>query len=527
MSTPASTAQAAQDGLQTLKSLLDTGDIEQLAAQAEEMSRTYPDKPGPMRFLALALSRQQNHDEAKHALATARERGLPDASWLGTRMTLALNAKDWPEVTTTAELLAGQEGTEGASVLARLKDHYREPYCEALVETGQADTASRLIDGFTETADDMPWIARAKFRCVTALHDMDGVADACEAWVTRPGANPGDAMVLRLMGLQVPELERRAREIVTRLYHVDPTNPVVQRGLQALQLQPDGKGNLVRAARIARRDIKLASSNAEKLRIAFQAFAEGKSWDTERYTERLAEEFSDRDFRRPLIEDNPEKDVNQSEIGDNSRTALVFGTMGLPLTVLDAYFAVEGTTAIYVWDFRKTMALSGVQSLGSDFEETVQALRKLVSGIGGTHLTTYGTSGMALPALRYGVALNAQNVIGISAATTATEDFVRRASDTRGKLLTRRLYAMFDQSELCGKTALLTSSARPRVDLVFGAEAKVDIPHAEEVRNVENVHLHALPDCAQHPVTRELVLRGMLADTLAGRIEGHPGLIAG
>lgn len=179
--------------------------------------------------------------------------------------------------------------------------------------------------------------------------------------------------------------------------------------------------------------------------------------------------------------------------------ALVFTGLAdqamFPLPIFDRYLATLNLTAVYLRDHNRLLYNNGISSLASDFAGTVKSLHSLVSDLGTRRLITIGTSAGGYAAIRYGLALDAECIVGFSAPTNLTADFL--ADDGRGRAVARRLQTL--PADALDALPLIQARERPTpIHLVYGEDMREDRRHALHLEGASGVNLHPLPGVDIH-----------------------------
>lgn len=144
-----------------------------------------------------------------------------------------------------------------------------------------------------------------------------------------------------------------------------------------------------------------------------------------RYLENMAFVFRHlppavRTGRSPFVDDRS-SDV-QIVVTPGATTVIIAfcgGThqFGMPINLLDRWFAQLGSHVIYLRDRQKIGYTGGVAALGRDVETTAASLTRLVSDLGARRVVCIGHSVGATGALRYASAVGAERVLALSPIT--------------------------------------------------------------------------------------------------------------
>jgi len=160
---------------------------------------------------------------------------------------------------------------------------------------------------------------------------------------------------------------------------------------------------------------------------------------------------------------------------------------------------LENTHLIAIRDPQRCFALCGIPGLGATYAECVNNLRHLIDALGGPEIYVTGVSAGGYPALRYGLDLGAQGVLGFSAPTTLD------LADDPGADLSRypQLTALYrQQPDIPLDLARLYAGASPRpsVILLFSLSNDRDTWLADRMRPIEGIEADPVANEAGHRV---------------------------
>ena len=163
--------------------------------------------------------------------------------------------------------------------------------------------------------------------------------------------------------------------------------------------------------------------------------------------------------------------------------------------------------------------LKGVAPLGGDMAATAQGMVDLAAGLGAERILCFGTSAGGYAALRYGLMVGAERVIGFGALTLLTAERCRVRADGRAAGLGQRLVDEVE-AQLGDCRPMLEARDPPmQVDLYFGEKMPLDRFQAEHVDGVPGVRLHPLEGVGTHAVVSNLHNAGRLGDILKAFVE--------
>jgi hypothetical protein len=160
---------------------------------------------------------------------------------------------------------------------------------------------------------------------------------------------------------------------------------------------------------------------------------------------------------------------------------------------------LQNTHLIAIRDPQRCFALCGIPGLGETYAACVANLQRLIAALGGPEVFITGVSAGGYPALRYGLDLGAQGVLGFSAPTTLD------LADDPGADLSRypQLTALYrQQPDIPLDLARLyaATSPRPSAILLFSMSNDRDTWLADRMRGVEGVEADPVDNEAGHRV---------------------------
>jgi acyl carrier protein len=214
------------------------------------------------------------------------------------------------------------------------------------------------------------------------------------------------------------------------------------------------------------------------------------------------------DFARSvpvLFEDDTEKDV-QIVARDRAESALLLfcddgNNLGIPLAAAHLWFGRLNASLVYLRDFQHCYYVRGVSSLGTNYDETLLALRRIIASLGAKRILCCGCSAGVFGALTYGLDLQAETVLCLAGATNLSPAF-NALSPLEQKAST--LQAEFPDRELDLARRYAVASRRPQVRMVYGGCHWDDRSHAESMGSLAGVTLQSLENVDEHNVIVEL-----------------------
>ena len=196
---------------------------------------------------------------------------------------------------------------------------------------------------------------------------------------------------------------------------------------------------------------------------------------------------------RPLADDDLEKDVQFFAVPDATTALLIFtgGRNGfsMPIPVLDRYISTFPAAAIYLKDLNRFRFLAGIRSLGQDLDETVEALREMLSRHGIQRTRTIGNCLGGFAAVRYGIALGADRIVAFSAPTYAPDAPETRLTQLKSFARNRALNR-FGHEGLDLKGWLDRHGEGRQIDLFYDEDEALDRDYAQHVESCPGVRLH-------------------------------------
>lgn len=225
---------------------------------------------------------------------------------------------------------------------------------------------------------------------------------------------------------------------------------------------------------------------------------------------------------RPLADPHDPAEMVLSPRGRSNTVVLHFeGHPGSPVgvDVLDAFHSLRGETTAYLRDDQRLLFLQGIQSLADGFDATVAVLDDWLASVDCRNLICIGRAEGALGALLIGQALGADRIICFSATTTALAVQLQDMPDLRAPVLIRRLNDTLPPARLDVAQALTASEERPRIDLIYGAQNRIDRLHAERLKDLKGVTLYPIAGYSGHPSAQFALRRGFYDAILDDQME--------
>jgi tetratricopeptide (TPR) repeat protein len=426
--------------------------------------------------------------------AVAMQRGLDPESRLKLEIEIAKARNDWREVqSSTRSMIDG--GVYSAPVFLALAQSCwhlgdRDAADEAAIQAISLDPA--LSEAFVVRA----WVAtdrgdgEAALSCYRALAELN------------PGTVRWSLKVIQLLNRlgyvrdAVAELDR-----VRRRWPADPMMKVF------LQNYGPAAGNgSYASASVATAADALPGRIEEDELLTIERKAPG-----------LAE------WRRLLIAPDGERDVVIAAVRNADTAVLVFtgsnDAVSMPLPLFDRYLAKLNITAVYLKDFKRLRFLTGIESLGGDYESTLLALRKTLDRLEIKRICTLGNCDGGFAAIRYGIELGAARIVAFGAPTHSSDDSLTKIEQARN-FMKHRLAAKVPTAMMDLKPFLNSREHTSQLELFYEEEDARDSMQALHLAGLPGVRHHPQPGLSNHYLLRRIALKqedfaGFLGDLLA------------
>jgi hypothetical protein len=187
-----------------------------------------------------------------------------------------------------------------------------------------------------------------------------------------------------------------------------------------------------------------------------------------------------------------------------ARSVLItFGGNAGYLILPPAVQQLPHTHIIAIRDPKRCFGLCGVAGLGETYEVCRSNLRRLIVALGGAEIHCLGVSAGGYAALRFGLDIGAQGVLGMSAPTTLD------LADDPGATLRRYPYltALYRERRDMGvdlAKLYAETSPRPRVLLLYAPTHGRDAWLSNRMRGIGGVELEEISEKAGHRVMQML-----------------------
>ena len=196
--------------------------------------------------------------------------------------------------------------------------------------------------------------------------------------------------------------------------------------------------------------------------------------------------------------------------GTNNRVWMTF-------SLLHKILRKTGVSVVYCRDLQQEWYAQGVVGLGHDYESTVEGFAKLAARNGVKRILTLGNCVGCQGALRFGLSLGAQGVLGISPKLRIGD---RLKPEQKAQLtgIRDRLQCEYKRIDI----QYLEAAIHPKVTLIFGAECSDDAAAARSMAHVPGVTVAGIPDSTDTDSVKDLLVRGLLEPLLKDFVvNGH------
>jgi tetratricopeptide (TPR) repeat protein len=188
--------------------------------------------------------------------------------------------------------------------------------------------------------------------------------------------------------------------------------------------------------------------------------------------------------------------------GTNNRLWMTF-------SLLHKILRKTGVSVIYCRDLQRLWYAGGIIGMGDNFQSTVEGFRTLVTRYGATRILTLGNCIGCLGALRYGLSLGAQGVLGLSPKLRMLHDL-----EPHERTQLREVYESRPAEDKDVHREYLEVSSRPNVTLIFGEDCAGDAYNAKAMADVGGVTLAAIPHSSDTDSVKDLLVRGLFEPLL-------------
>lgn len=190
----------------------------------------------------------------------------------------------------------------------------------------------------------------------------------------------------------------------------------------------------------------------------------------------------------------------------------------VPVELIDRFLAGHGASMIRLVDASGNLYQNGISQLAPNLDTTIFKLKEIIKGLGANRIFTIGTSGGGFGALRYGIELNAENILLYSPPTNLQMSFLRENNDFRARAVIRRVNRDLTPEQLDMYALLKNSPHKPRIDAYFSADNPGDRAQVMNIADLPNVYSHQIEGVEDHDTISSAFARGYLQKDLESMI---------
>jgi tetratricopeptide (TPR) repeat protein len=191
---------------------------------------------------------------------------------------------------------------------------------------------------------------------------------------------------------------------------------------------------------------------------------------------------------------------------------LVFGGLNnrlwITFTLLQRILRAARVNVVYVRDLEQNLYAGGIVGLGEDVDSSIEGFRALASRYGARRILALGNCIGCVGALRFGLALGAEGVLGFHPRLRRGDDFElqhKSSVHAAARKLGRKYPSVFAEYK--------DATARPKVTLIFGEHHIGDAANVRLLAEVTEVAAVPLPISSFDSV-REILVMGLLEQVL-------------
>lgn len=238
--------------------------------------------------------------------------------------------------------------------------------------------------------------------------------------------------------------------------------------------------------------------------------------------------LTERDLTRPVMAQSHGTNIAHSPMLVGGDVMLRFS--GLADTgfshYIDAMASIAGLNVVYLHDKKRLFYCNGLPELGDTLDATLDSLRRRLAIYGKVRLSTFGSSAGGFGALLYGILLGADRVLALSPPVTTLRDVSHQLNDYRARALLKRLELRLGDGVRDIRQILERHTGPvPRIDLVYGADNKIDHAHATHLADLPGVHLYPLDGVDTHNTNGLLSSLGLMPALMRGDMACLDGMV--
>jgi hypothetical protein len=220
---------------------------------------------------------------------------------------------------------------------------------------------------------------------------------------------------------------------------------------------------------------------------------------------------------RVLVDESSLSDAIKTDARPGETLVLVLrsltGGLSLPIVALDHMLAERGAGAIYLADHSLAGYALGVRSLGTDMATTISALTALIAARAPNRVVVLAVSGGGAAGIMLGLWLNAARALHFGSALNAEADFRASIGDIRSERVCNRARAAIGR-DVSARVWYDRLPARPLTRLICSADRMVDLAHANQLKDMDNVEVMVMPNGYGHVQTMTMWRKGELGAQL-------------
>jgi hypothetical protein len=171
----------------------------------------------------------------------------------------------------------------------------------------------------------------------------------------------------------------------------------------------------------------------------------------------------------------------------------------------------EDCHIVYLRDTRQLCYLTGVEGLGTSYDETLAEFRRLIDSLGGSRVYCIGSSGGGYGALRFGLDLGARAVLAFAPSTDASSLAPLFKGTALEGITDRMPHVFVDIAQLYA-----AAPAPPSVTLVFGDRQERDAAASRRLSGLSMVTIHPVADYDRHDVIAQTIVTGEFRSLIDG-----------
>ena len=186
----------------------------------------------------------------------------------------------------------------------------------------------------------------------------------------------------------------------------------------------------------------------------------------------------------------------------------------LSLQVLHQFLKPFDSHIIYLTDNSQSLYFNGLQSIGSGYDGTLEAIDRAIKDLRGTRVFVMASSGGGFIGLRTAADLGAESFLGLSIRTNHAPDSTLPRVRRRRAVAPRRRVA--DPKLRIDLRPYLAAKGYPRRGLLVSGDSNpADVAHADNLRGLPNFEFVQLPGASEHNIVSVLLARRMFDGLLA------------